>query len=155
MAQGMLALNRQLTDGTGYDAHWWMCLIGKYIGKHSRPSENPLHGFTESNLWLRDLADEIWTNVKLHHDLTKIDENILCSKLMSLILTVWTCRIIRAKAYDPRRPIALRRIMLERANKYHHALLDCMVDESDDQLFCPEQDWETPYKQDAMDGTYV
>lgn len=144
-----------LFDMTGDGCQYWMDLIGSLIVKHTKPSDNPLHGSTESNLWLRDLSDELWSRIPSRHDLTKLDENIICSSLLSLILTLWSCRIKRAKAYDPRRPVEIRKRMLKRANEFHAALLACMTDESHDHEYFPKQEWDPPFAPGAEDGDFV
>lgn len=144
-----------LIKGTGEGCKFWCDYIGNLIPKYSKPTDNPLHGFTESNLWVRDLADEIWKRVQERYDLTRLDENIITSKLLTLILGLWSCRIIRAKAYDPRRPVEIRQGMMKKLLEYHHALLDCISDESNDHVFFPSQGWDAPFAPNAKDGTFI
>ena len=129
-----------LKNRTGDGAQFWMDWIGNQIPKYT--TENRL---TQSDLWLRDLSEEIFKRVKQRYDLTVIDENILCSSIMSIILTLWSCRIIKAKAYDQRRQLEARQKMMSNLNDYHHALLDCMVNETMDHLFFPKQQWHPPF----------
>lgn len=144
-----------LIRSTGEGCQYWMDFIGAAIPKHTRPSDNPLHGSTESNLWLRDLADEVFARMKPYHDLAKMDENIIVSSLVSLILTLWSCRVRRAKSYDPRRPLDVRRAMTGRLYDYHHALLDCIVNEASDHHYFPAQEWDPPFAPGAKDGDFV
>lgn len=148
-------IDKLIEDGTGETCQFWMDFIGNMIQKHTKPSDNPLHGFTESDQWLIELSQELWKRVQPRHDLTKMDENIICSSLMGLILVQWSCRVRRAKSYDPRRPVEIRKGMMKRFLDYQHALMDAMMNEENDHNFFPKQEWDPPFVPGAKNGDFV
>ena len=135
----MNVLETILQKGTGKGSQYWMDWIGNTILSYTDDKRT-----TQSNLWLHDLADEVFAEVKERFDLIQVDENIITSTLASLILTLWSCRVRRAKAYDPRRPLDARKTMMEGLLQYHASLLECMVDESKDAEYFPAQEWQPP-----------
>ena len=151
----MADIENALRNGTGEGCQFWMDFIGNSIAMHSTHPEGAVHGDTQSNLWLRDLANTLWERIPLHHDLTVVDENIISAHLMSLILTLWTCRIIKAKACDKRRPVHLRQQAMRKGLLCHQQLVQCISDESRDHEFFPAQEWELPFPPGATDGDYV
>ena len=146
----MSIVDRELISETGWGSQEWMDFIGNQIGKRSKPIRGS-KGLqtTDASLWVGDLADELWKRISERDDWSARDENIVCAKLLSLIFSLWACRIIRAKAYDPRRPVKQRRRALRKLVQYHHALLECMVDESKDSEFFPAQEWDSPFSSKA------
>ncbi len=141
----MLEVDQLLISGTGFNCGWWMNFIGQRIVVHSGPSDKGDYQTTDSSLWLCDVINELWKEVPKRYDLTKVDENIVCAKLLSIILTLWTSRIVRAKAHDPRRKGDDRRAMLLRQKDYVSAIAQCLTDQSHDHLFFPDQEWEDPF----------
>lgn len=139
-----------LLEGTGETADWWMNFIGERVVAHTDDKRS-----TDSGAWLKDVADALWGRVKPRYDLTVMDENIICSSLASLIYTLWSCRIRRAKSYDPRRPLEVRKGMMGRLLGYQHALLDYMTDESRDHVYFPAQEWGPPFAPNAKEGGFV
>jgi hypothetical protein len=146
----MKLVNSILKKETGRGLKEWLDFIGEDIGKRSKPLKGS-NGLwtTDVDLWLSDLARELWKTVPSRHDLNCKDENIICARLMALILAAWSCRIIRAKAYDPRRPVAARRKALGKLGDHCKALLECVADESMDCILFPSQEWDSPFSPHA------
>lgn len=141
MDEQVSLLDDLLIKATGEGARYWMDFVGKAIfdctdqfTRGSRPA-----------VWLAVLSAEVWDRIRTRHDWKVMDENIVCSKALSLILALWSCRVVRAKAYDNRRPLEARKGMLDRLTEFCMALTRCMVDESRDHVYFPAQDWSPPF----------
>lgn len=106
---------------------------------------------------MKDLIDAVWKSIEKMpcYDWNKMDGNIILSSLVGTILVLFACRITRAKSYDGRRPVEIRKKMMHSLCQTHHALFDIFVNESRDHIFCPSQGWDPPFSPDAQDGEYV
>lgn len=152
-------LEHLLVFWTGEGKKFWLNWIGEKIGKYATGPKVKIKGNVHDTMkkgwrWLQDLSKEVWdrTVTRLPDGM---DENILCARITGLILTLWTCRIIRAKSYDPRRPAKVRRTMMDRFVDTGRFLIECVADESLDHAYFPSQEWDPPFPDSAKDGTYV
>ena len=148
-------LDDALRKLTSHDSVYWVACVQSLITKHSKPTKDPNHSETDSGAMLRELSDYVWSAILATVDLKTTDENMSSAQAMSLVLTLWTCRIRRAKAYDPRRPVELRKKAMERLSLYHHSLLECMMNEANDANYFPGQEWDCPYSPNAKNGDFV
>ena len=141
----MSNINKILKSATGKNAVWWMNFIGTEISKCAKPIEGT-DGLQTCNpiVWVSVVVKELWKEL-LPRIPGPADENIAHARVLSLILTLWTCRIIRAKSYDPRRDPKDRKRIMKRGELYHHALLECIADESNDSKYFPAQEWDYPF----------
>lgn len=147
--------NELLVDLTGEDGPFWVEFIQKGIVRHMKQTDDPNHPSVESNLWVRELADAVWDRVKIFNDLTKVDENIVMAKTMSLIMALWTARLCRTKSYDPRRPVELRKMAIGRSIRFGLAMTSCLLDESQDHRMFPLPEWDPPFDPNAKNGDFV
>jgi hypothetical protein len=83
------------------------------------------------------------------------DDNMSTALVVSAILATWTMRLAHTKAYDPTRPIELRREALKRARSNASALFDAIVDESRDAEYFELPAWDNPNAPGATDGSFV
>ncbi len=147
-------VEKWLKSETGYGSVYWLDYVGQRIKKHSKPVKGSVHDTTDPEKWLKDLVHYFWGIMKTK-DWQVRDENLACAATLSMILCLWFSRCARAKSYDKRRPIKLRKKAQERLITYWKAMLECFVDESRDPLMFPSQEWESPYDPNATNGTYV
>lgn len=142
-------IDKWLLKTTGKDSEYWLDFIGHAIVKRSHPIRGA-KGLqnTKSDLWMGDLATALFKAARPKM-LQLADENISLSRIMGLVLSLWSCRVIRAKAYDPRRNPKHRRMALERLVQYGRLLTDCLTDESLDAVYFPSQEWDSPYSPNA------
>ena len=148
-------LDDALVKQTGDGVVFWMNWIGHAIARHCVESERfpGRHEMTGPG-WLEELVKEVWDrSVKILDD-PRYDENIVCSRLLSLILTMWSCRIIHAKSWDPRRPVEDRKRMAMTLLANQRALMDCLFDYTEDYVLFPDQPWENPFSPNATDGDW-
>lgn len=135
-----------LVAGTGRGRKEWMDFIGASIANCTDPDTK----FTEVADWLDELLFSVWEGVEPRIDLTKVDENIATAKQLAVILTLWTARIMRAKAYDARRPLKDRERFLVRLEEFAKQLSECVCDESMDPTYFPDQEWQSPYNPEVQ-----
>ena len=142
-----MAVRDEIKKWTGRGANYWLDYIGICARKTAKRIKRGRFkgGLTcEPQLWLPELTRAVWRSM-VRKVPEEVDGNIVCAKIMSLILTLWTCRIIKAKAYDARRPLKVRKMMMVKLTQYHRDLIDCVSDESQDQSYFPKQEWDLPF----------
>lgn len=144
----MSEVNKILLRLTGKRLQHWYSRIGVLIGDASKPIGSSGLESTDTEKWIGKLAVEIGRAVDVTLPVTH-DENIAAARCMTLILGLWSTRIIRAKAYDPRRPLKARRAMMLSFAQQQRALLECVADESEDPRLFPAQSWDNPLAKDA------
>lgn len=83
------------------------------------------------------------------------DGNMRMACVLSYVLALWVLRLIRAKSYDPRRPVRLRQAAHWSRLGYAQALFVAITDESLDVALFPGQNWETPFSDHPTDGYFV
>jgi hypothetical protein len=134
-----------LFSNTGKDSVWWLNFIGERIAACAKLLRGSKGLETcDPRVWLSDLVKELWK--RSHKQCPKAaDENIFCARWLGLILALWSCRIIRAKSYDPRRDPEDRRRMMVRFREYGELLLGCITDESVDHVYFHAQEWDCPF----------
>jgi len=84
-----------------------------------------------------------------------VDGNMFMCQTLGLILVAWAVRIGRAKAYDPNRPLKLRRYALERWMKFARELGNVAIDERYDHEAWSGQNWDPPFRPGAKDGSFL
>ncbi len=141
-----------LAATTGHDGRWWVAKIQALITKHSRPTKDPRHGRTMTGKMIADLVREIEKTAPTKY---AFDGNMRMANILSLVLATWYLRVHRAKSYDPRRPVALRKQAYFSRLGYAMALFRAIEDESQDQEHFPGQRWETPFDPYPTDGYFV
>ena len=83
------------------------------------------------------------------------DGNMRMASILSYVLALWVLRLIRAKSYDPRRPVRLRQAAYFHRLGYANALFLAITDESLDPKMFPGQRWETPFDPYPTDGYFI
>jgi hypothetical protein len=136
------AVDIELRHMTGKDSVYWLNFIGESIGNRTDSLRS-----TNVALWLNDLSVHLWDRIRSNpvHNFEVIDENILCARALAIIFTLWSCRIIRAKAYDKRRSVQSRQGMLRKLTSHASILMECMIDEELDPIYFPKQEWDSPF----------
>lgn len=138
-------ISKLLNEWTGYGRRYWMAFVQNAVGRSAKVGEQD---GCRPNFWVRDVVDSLWACLVEKVKKRKyrgIDGNVLCGRLLSLILSLWTCRVMRAKGHDPERSLSDRRGYLDHLNKFQIALQEAMVDERLDRVYFPEQDWVPPH----------
>ena len=151
-----------IKEKTGRTESYWMRRIGTLIGKHSKGKVSVkykgrvcVHGTVEVLDWFADLSREVERAVVKYLPSNKYDENMAFAAAMSFILMRWFVSLVRAKAYDGRRPVKGRQKMMNARMRFCIEVVRFMVDESRDHLDYPAQKWDPPFSPGARDGTYV
>ena len=137
---------------TGKDRKYWVALVQKLIAKHSRPTKDPWHGVTATAKVIEALVKEI---VKTYPKQERFDENMRMAAVLSYILATWYARVHRAKSYDPRRPVRLRKDAFMSRQRWAVAMFQTVIDESEDAEMFPGQKWETPWDPNPTDGFFT
>ena len=141
-----------LSASTGHDARWWVAKIQGFIVKHTKPTKDPWHGRTATRRAMADLMREV---ERTRPKTGRYDENMRMASVLSLVLATWYLRVHRAKSYDPRRPVKLRKAAYFNRLGYAAAFFLAIEDESLDQEHFPGQKWETPFDPYPTDGYFV
>lgn len=105
--------------------------------------------------WLGVLLSEVCDTLPPDDGGQPYDENMRAAAVLGLVLVTWAARIGHAKAYDPNRPLDLRRVALDRNARLIRAVIDAAIDERQDHLYFPGQQWNPPYGPSARGGTFV
>jgi hypothetical protein len=130
----------------------WMQLVNGAIAKHSRASRDPDHGETQVLKWVADVAKAVQDTAPQRG---RYDGNMREAMVLSLVLALWFSRVQRAKAYDPRRPVWVRRAALARWREFWREMLDAAVNEVDDPEVFSGQHWDPPWSPHAHDGVFL
>jgi len=106
-------LEKYLTRWTGCGRRYWMLWIEETIESQSLPLTPkevqqyidrgevvPAGKMDLAHDWLADLAKKLLSFVNLSSG----DGNIARARVLSLIVTLWTCRVIRAKCHNTHYP---------------------------------------------------
>lgn len=155
----MDAAERQLIELTGHDTTYWVHSIQRAIAR-AGAWETEIHPECDVAKWVGELAAEVDAAILAEKpNRSSYDENMAAATVLAIILARWSVRIQRAKAFNPNRPIKLRRLGLAAAARKEIALVDAALlpDEPDEQdrAYFPQQDWDDPHHPDARDGTFV
>lgn len=156
----------QLLRGyTGRDSAYWVAFIEREI-RATQFDEHPdaIHPPCDTR-WISTLVDEVayqharWMArprrfERFRKPRQPYDGNISTALILAAILSTWAVRLSRAKAHDSRRPLALRRMALDRNRQLVSALHDAIYDESRDAEYF-ELPWQYPYAPDATSGSFV
>ena len=135
---------------TGKPRRWWVAEVQRLISKHSRPTKDPHHGQTRTGAVIAELVGIVH---KTFPKKETFDGNMRMAAVLSYVLAIWYSRLSRAKAYDPRRPVAHRKMGY--ANRLAWAMALALMDESEDAEHFPGQRWEMPYDPYPTDGYFI
>jgi hypothetical protein len=145
-----------ILKNTKKDAVRWFLDVQKCIAAHTSPPRTrgkyKGHGTTDTKKWIDDLYWLIW---RKRPKGKAYDENMYLAAAMGYVLVLWYTRIQRAKAYDPRRPIEIRKGAIDRIPHYLSSLVHDLLDDSIDAHTLAGQDFEPPYGRNATDGKFV
>lgn len=137
---------------TGKSHRYWVAWVERQIRRTITPNpRDPKHPCCDPRQWLQTLQQTL----EQYRPSTPHDVNLFYTAALSQILALWYLRVQRAKAYDPRRPVKLRRQALQRWQHYAESLMRLVVDEQDDARSFPGQDWDPPFAPRAKNGTFV
>lgn len=151
-----------LKNMTGKDSRYWLRRIGILISKYSfwdeeeikeaKAAKRPLH-MSVTYDWVKDLMDEVIERSIKGLD-SKFDGNMRFASVASFILMKWVIRLIRAKAYDPRRRLKDRKMAMLFFNRFCMGVMEFMTNESEDHKHFPDQKWDPPFSPNAKNGKY-
>lgn len=145
----MKKLNKLFKQYTERGVKYWMNRIGELIAKGGKKIKGYKTLKTESpERWMCELTNEIVPLIYKNAP-SGSDENLAATRILSLLYTLWFYRLCRAKAYDCRRPVEVRKQIMERLEEYSAVLFGCLIDESFDSKFFPSQEWESPFVKNA------
>jgi len=153
----LTARDLPLLEWTGQDSVAWVSEIQDAIAAGFTESDDPNHPNSDALEWMSEILWKICRCVQPApgKDEPRYDTNIRAASIATLVLATWTSRIRHAKAYDPNRPLGLRRQALDAHAHFVDALIDAAINETrDDELF-PTQEWNPPYGRSARGGTFV
>lgn len=162
----------ELIEGyTGVDSAGWVELIQAMIKTYFDAEPGNPHPECRPWEWLPKVVAEIAVQHRAHMSRPlprrrferfrkprvreAYDENMSSCMVTAAILATWSMRLARTKAYDPSRPILLRKKALARARATSLALVDAIFDESLDPIYFTLPDWDNPVAPGATDGTFV
>ena len=138
-------LERLLKSWTGRGRRQWMWWIEDRIAFHSGTDKYDGKIMMKENTnWLRDLTEEVYHPSIVGPHRTG-DGNMLAAQLISLILTLWFSRILRAKIYSENYPIKPRKGKHNVKMIYHAAMMEAMTDESLDHKYFPTKEFVSPF----------
>ena len=83
------------------------------------------------------------------------DGNMRMASVLGFVLVHWYLRTHRAKAFDPRRPVAHRRVALDQWRRFCLCLTNAMLDDGEDARIFPSQRWESPNDPHTIDGFFT
>lgn len=147
-----IKLQDWLCEVTGHDRKWWVARVQGLITKHSKPTKDPHHAETATANVITDLTRDLQ---RLWDGTGRFDGNMRTVAVLSIVLATWYLRVHRAKIYDPRRPVKLRRSAYYQRLSYAMAMFKAIEDESLDAEMFPGQNWEFPFSDHATDGYFI
>lgn len=157
---------------TGLDSATWVALIQAMIKAYFDAQPDNPHPECDPAQWLPLVVREIVETHSMHMSKPlpprrferfrkprparePYDNNMSSTLVVSAILTTWTMRLAHTKAYDPSRPIALRRNALARTRANAAALVDAIYDETRDPEYFELPAWDNPMAPGAVDGSFI
>lgn len=149
----LTAADRMLLDVTGKDSVYWVGWIQDYIVKWFEQEPDNPHPRCYPERWISDLAVAVVRCAEARE--VHGDENMGAAYVVSLILATWWSRLAHTKAYDPRRPIHLRRQALTIHAYGQSTLVAAILDERHDPEMFKLPHWDNPYDPEATDGDFV
>ena len=136
---------------TGHDSAYWVEWIQRRIARYFEAEPDNPHPECDPGEWLGDLVEEVMQSRIVRYG----DENIQMSLVLATILSTWSLRLARTKAYDPRRPIALRQLALQSFTHSQQTLFDAITNERRDAEFFTLPRWDFPHDPKASNGSFV
>ena len=144
--------DRLLKAWTGHDSVWWFHRVQEHIWDSVIAGTDEIHPDCDVLEWIGNLLKDMLPEID---DEAGYDGNMRLAALIGIVLTNWVARLSRAKAYDPNRPLNLRRKALRSHQKIVMAVISAVTDEQKDHRYCPGQEWNPPYGPQARGGTFV
>lgn len=146
-----------LARSTGHDGHWWMQRLQTRIQEHSSPTEDPDHDQTATTQAFCAVLTDLIQALEARFPVTgePYDGNMRMAACASCIMTLWYSRLQLAKIHDPHRPLATRQEAYRRLLLYQHAIVDALMNMTDDSTYFPGQSWQSPFLFDATSGDFV
>jgi hypothetical protein len=148
-----------LIERTGHGRAYWFARVQSLILEHSTevPAKelrkmglSPGHFQTDTSAWISALSQEVIDSAPSEPH----DGNMYAASMLGLILALWFTRLQRAKCCDPVRPLGIRRKAYSLFLDYTHALFGVCVDEREDAIYLPSQQWQSPFVPKAKSGSY-
>lgn len=143
--------DQALVYHTGHDSVYWVGRIQDMIKVwFDAEPENP-HPHCNPAEWLTELVKEVEAARIERYG----DENIQMAVVLATILATWGIRLGRTKAYDPRRPVAIRQNSLETVGGLQAILFDAITNETQDPAYFYLPRWDNPFDPEAVNGDFV
>jgi len=131
---------------------FWVAVVQGLIKAYSKPTKDPWHGSCDPDEVVKGIVFAIRRYA--FPKKARFDGNMRMAAVLSYVFTLWYCRVHRAKAYDPRRPVRHRKDAYFTRLDYMHAMFDAMEDESLDSIHFTQK-WESPFDPFPTDGYFV
>ncbi len=132
-------------------------LVQELIAKYSTPprakGKFKGHGTTNIMKWLIELIKIVWK--QRPKDKGKHDENMYITSHLGYILSTWYARVQRAKCFDPRRPVEVRKEAYKKYQNFVQTLMLGVASDEFDITIFPDQEWDNPFSPDAKNGTFI
>lgn len=147
-----------LETRTGLCALDWVGIVQRAIREASGPArvagKYKGHSMTDVDQWIAKVTRRVIreAGIKRHKDR---DENMGLAAVLGMVLVAWYVRLHRAKAFDPNRPVELRKKALAQVNVYVGELVRVCFKDSMDPFAFPGQEFENPYVPNARDGKFI
>jgi len=141
-----------IEDATGKSRVDWVGEIQKIIGKISKPTKDKWHDTNDPVEMVKLLAMMVrktWSKKE------RFDGNMRIAATIGYILCTWYLRVHLAKSHDPRRPVRHRQAAYFQRQHFAMALINSVIDESDDTKMFPDQNWESPFSLHPTDGYFI
>lgn len=137
----------------------WVQRCEALIQVHSTPARTrgkyKGHGSTDSVAWISDLVNEAWREIRRTRKGMAYDENMALASLVGLILATWYSNVHRAKAFDPNRPLKLRRRALEQRAEWLKGFFGMLNSDRMMGEVWGHQEFNLPYGKKAKGGKFV
>lgn len=137
----------------------WLKRVQQLIQAYSTPPRKAGkykgHSSTDTRKWIEQLAWEVERDIRRCNKGKDYDENMALAQTLGTILFVWYASVQRAKAYDPNRPLELRRKAFVKRREKIALLMDAIHDDELMTEVFSGQFWNLPYGKNAHGGDFV
>ena len=137
---------------------YWVTRVQYLIGEYStRPAESgPLKGHSRTNAlaWVIALASELEQDARKRSEGEPYDGNMALAADLGMVLATWYACVHRAKSYDMRRPLEVRRDANTRVVQYRGQLEILMSSDVLMGLLFYDQPWNFPFGMGAAGGSF-
>lgn len=130
-------------------------IVKSQYGKKIRIKTKDGTGLHSQNSW--DWLGEMMVEVinSIPKDGRMRDPNMFVARRLGIVLLTWFVRVSRAKCFDPRRPLVLRKKAYALWLENLSGITSLLMDDRDDPKIWPGQKWDNPFGKNAKGGKFV